>query len=456
MRPFEIILLILLGVGTIQILFGTGKQNQTKLLLKFIFPVLLIHLFLEQYRWQMFPAYISIITLVFLQKKSIHNIIKFLFFIWMGLSVSLPWIIPIIKMPDLTGPYTIGSTIHHWVDASRTEWFTNENPDDMRQIMVQFWYPAEKAKKAKRTPYVDNINIRTESIGIAGGFPGFLVRHIELTKTNSYLDLEVDPAPAPFPIIIFSHGITSMRYLHTSFAEKLANHGYVVIGLDHSYDANITIFPDGSIADYRSDITGHPDSIIIRKNQIDTRANDIRFIINELGRIQSGKIKHVLNGYLDLSRIGVAGHSFGGATSTFASFLDERITASIALDTWMNPVPRKVIEKGLMQPFLHIGRPHWDDSDYPSNYSLLDTLIQNNSGYSHQITIKNTLHMDYCDAPLFSPLVQFILDVGKVNRHRSVYLVNQVSLEFFDQYLRNTPSLMLNKKIDVPEFHYHQ
>ena len=107
MRPFEIILLILLGVGTIQILFGTGKQNQTKLLLKFIFPVLLIHLFLEQYRWQMFPTYISIITLVFLQKKSIHNIIKFLFFIWMGLSVSLPWIIPIIKMPDLTGPYTI-------------------------------------------------------------------------------------------------------------------------------------------------------------------------------------------------------------------------------------------------------------------------------------------------------------------------------------------------------------
>ena len=117
MRPFEIILLILLGVGTILILFGTGKQNQTKLLLKFIFPVLLIHLFLEQYRWQMFPTYISIITLVFLQKKSIHNIIKFLFFIWMGLSVSLPWIIPIIKMPDLTGPYTIGSTIHHWVDA---------------------------------------------------------------------------------------------------------------------------------------------------------------------------------------------------------------------------------------------------------------------------------------------------------------------------------------------------
>ena len=135
MRPFEIILLILLGVGTIQILFGTGKQNQTKLLLKFIFPVLLIHLFLEQYRWQMFPAYISIITLVFLQKKLIHNIVKFLFFIWMGLSVSLPWIIPIIKMPDLTGPYTIGSTIHRWVDASRTEWFTDEDPDDMLSLI---------------------------------------------------------------------------------------------------------------------------------------------------------------------------------------------------------------------------------------------------------------------------------------------------------------------------------
>ena len=335
------------------------------------------------------------------------------------------------------------------------EWFTDENLDDTRQIMVQFWYPAEKVKKAKRTPYVDNINTRIEAIGIAGGFPGFLVKHIKLTKTNSYIDLEADSGPAPFPIIIFSHGITSMRYLHTSFAEKLANHGYVVIGLDHSYDANITIFPDGSIADYRSDITGHPDSVIIRKKQINTRASDIRFIIDQLERIQSGEIKHVLNGYLDANRIGVAGHSFGGATSTVVSFLDSRITATLALDSWMNPVPRDVIEKGLMQPFLHIGRPHWDDSDYPSNYFLLDALIQNNRWPSHRITIKNTLHMDYCDAPLFSPLVQIILDVGKMNRHRSVYLVNQISLEFFDQYLQNTPSLMLNKKIDVPEFHYN-
>jgi len=455
LRPFEIILLTLLGVGSIQILFGTEKKDQTKLLLKFIFPVFLIHLFLEQYRWQMFPAYGSMLALVFLQKYSIHSIIKFLFFIWMGLSVFLPAAIPIIKMPDLSGPYTIGSTINHWVDESRMEWFTDEDPDDIRQIMVQFWYPAEKVKKAKRTPYVDNINTRIESIGIAGGFPGFLVKHIKLTKTNSYIDLEADSGPAPFPIIIFSHGITSMRYLHTSFAEKLANHGYVVIGLDHSYDANITIFPDGSIADYRSDITGHPDSIIIRKKQINTRASDIRFIIDQLERIQSGEIKHVLNGYLDANRIGVAGHSFGGATSTVVSFLDSRITATLALDSWMNPVPREVIEKGLMQPFLHIGRPHWDDSDYPSNYSLLDALIQNNRGPSHRITIKNTLHMDYCDAPLFSPLVQIILDVGKMNRHRSVYLVNQISLEFFDQYLQNTPSLMLNKKIDVPEFHYN-
>ena len=99
MRPFEIILLTLLGVGSIQILFGIEKKDQTKLLLKFIFPVFLIHLFLEQYRWQMFPAYGSMLALVFLQKYSIHSGIKFLFFIWTGLSVFLPAAIPIIKMP---------------------------------------------------------------------------------------------------------------------------------------------------------------------------------------------------------------------------------------------------------------------------------------------------------------------------------------------------------------------
>ena len=187
-----------------------------------------------------------------------------------------------------------------------------------------------------------------------------------------------------------------MRQIHTSLAEKLANNGYVVIAMDHSYDANITIFPDGSVADYRSEITGHPDSIAIRRKQINTRAADISFIIDRLAQIQTGKIKHPLNGYLDLNKIGVTGHSFGGGTSTLASYRDNRIKATSVMDSWMNS-----------------------------------------------------------DSPLFTPFAEYILDVGALDHQRSVYLINQLSLEFFDQYLLEKTSPMLNKKQRIPEFIIH-
>ena len=36
--------------------------------------------------------------------------------------------------------------------------------------------------------------------------------------------------------------------------EELASHGYVVISIEHAYDAVVSIFNNGDIADYRSGI----------------------------------------------------------------------------------------------------------------------------------------------------------------------------------------------------------
>lgn len=410
-----------------------------------------IHILFNGVRWQLFPAYFLSVTLMLLNKNA-GKTVKYFIGLVFCFSLVLPNIVPIISFPDPGGKYSTGSLIHHWVDQDRDEWFTPENNDDKRQFMLQIWYPSISNENTEKIPFLDHLNTRAKTIAKAGSFPSFLAKHLNLIKTNSSLDIQPEPSAGPMPVLIISHGITGMRQLHTSLAERFASNGYAVFALDHTYDANISVFPDGFVADYRSEITGNPDSVNIRQRQINTRVSDIRFIINQLEKIQSGSIKHPLNGYLDLDRIGVTGHSFGGSTAALTGDKDNRVKAVSVIDGWMNPLPNELIQGGIDLPYLYMGRASWIDSDYPSSPSLSEILHKNNTGPSYHILIKNTRHLNFCDAPLFTPIGKYLVEIGDIDRKRSVDLVNQLSLEFFDKYLRQKPSELLSKSIVIPEF----
>ena len=154
---------MLISWGALQYFYSPNKRRKSALLYKVFFSVFLIHFFLEGYRWQMLPAYFLGVILIVLYQKWMSITIKTAMVVWLMLAATLPIVVPIIKMPKLTGQYPIGSTAHHWVDKERKEWFTDD-PSDVRQIMVQLWYPALKMKKLKMTPYIDNIDIRSKPL----------------------------------------------------------------------------------------------------------------------------------------------------------------------------------------------------------------------------------------------------------------------------------------------------
>ena len=166
-----------------------------------------------------------------------------------------------------------------------------------------------------------------------------------------------------------------------------------------------------------------------------TRGSDISFIIDQLEKLQHGSIKSTLNGKLDLQKIAVAGHSYGGSTATVAAHKDDRIKACAVLDSWLSPVPEPIISSGMHVPFLFMGRPSWEGSDYPGNYLKLDRVMAHSSVPKYRLVIKKTLHLDYTDIPLFSPIIGYVMSVGDLSPGVSLPLVNRLVYGFLDKHL---------------------
>ena len=437
MRPFEILTLILIA-GALTALFTHKKRKIFLYLLFAAIGAMILQYFLEGQRWQFALAtYLLPALYVFhlFQKTKINIVTKGFLFVWFTFSVLLPWIIPVFTLPNPSGPYDVGTETHHWVDSTRLEWFTDENPNDVREIVVQVWYPAFKNAEMTPEPYLDFIDLRAKTLAGAGAIPEFFPSHLNHIYTNSFKNIPIIKSNQLMPVVIFSHGITGTRHLHQAMYEFLVSRGFIVIAPDHSFDANLTIFPDGHLADYRSDITGHTDSVNVRKMQINTRAADISFILDQLNKIQSGEIESQINAKIDLEKVAVGGHSYGGSTATVASQRDGRVKACFVLDSWISPIPQETIDDGVHVPFLFMGRPTWSGSDYPGNYPRLDSLMAHSSNPKYRLIIRGTKHLDYSDIPLFSPIIGYVLDVGSNPADLTVSLINGLVHGFLVKHL---------------------
>ena len=220
------------------------------------------------------------------------------------------------NLPQPTGLYTVGTSQFFLTDSSRKGWYNNED-DGPRRLMIQVWYPSNITIQ-NNEPYMDRMDERIPAMAMEMGLPSFTITNMETIQSNSSSNIK--SANGNFPIILFSHGLGGMRSQNSVQAEELASQGYIVFSPDHMYDANISIYPDGTTASYNSNIKNENKNnwISIRRKQLEYRLGDIQFILNQ---IQSGNIPSQLVGKIDLNNIGIFGHSFGGATSIISSII---------------------------------------------------------------------------------------------------------------------------------------
>ena len=364
---------------------------------------------------------------------------KLIVLIILALSINacgliVPHIIPFSDLPLPTGPFNVGTQIFEWEDTSREEWFTEES-DDFRRLVIQVWYPTLVEKKGDFS-YLDYSEKRTGPLSKVIELPEFIIHHIKDVKANSILNAHINVGQELYPLILFSHGLGGMRMQNTVQMEELASKGYVVIAMDHPYDANVTIFRDGSVAGFRSglrDDASEEEFWKIRLPQINTRAADISFIIDQI----TNRKDDILWKFIDITKVGVFGHSFGGSTAIVASFTDSRISACLNLDGWLVVVPDHIISEGIVQDFMYIGQDKWWDE---LNYKKLDQFIESNQS-SSKILIPGTTHYDFSDMPHLSSAGKILGKTGKgINMNDFKNALNELIISFFNKSLKNSQS----------------
>ena len=339
-------------------------------------------------------------------------------------------------LPSLQGEYGIGTQIFEWVDSTRHEDFTIDE-DDYRRLKVQIWYPANiSGLKAQPVPYLDHPKEQIEAIAEQLEVPSYLLSNIKNISTNAYLNAPIIRDQGTFPMLLFSHGLGGMKNQNSIQIEALVHQGYIVVAPDHAYDANITVFNDGTIADFRSGSEGiHTEEQFweYRLPQLQKRTDDMNYIYNKVRLLTENK--RSLWTYVDIEKIGVFGHSFGGSTSIMLAHSNSEIDAVFLLDPWTVPVPQRVIDTGLNVPVISMGQDRWDN---PMNIEKLDSLISRSRKQADKIILKGVNHFDFSDAPHFTKLSQTFGVSGKMKSEALLDTINTTIISFFNKYLNET------------------
>jgi predicted dienelactone hydrolase len=309
------------------------------------------------------------------------------------MACIVPWatFLPVPKLTKPSGQYRVGTSIFRWVDPHRAEHITPEM-HDKRNVVVQAWYPAVGNGSASHSHYLDGLHKLPENIGF---IPRWVFDHYDQINTHGTLNAQISKAQNQWPVIIFLTGNGASRAFYTSLVAGLASHGYVVLAIDHPYEAMITQLADGNIvSSIEKHPAGDPNLFNFMKGRLDLRIADVTFVLNQLENPVASSDNFLSS--LDKNRIVIAGHSLGGASAAVAMTIDLRIKAAANIDgTLYGELPEPKVAK----PFLLIESKK-DSSERFQRYENGNRKFFNHFGGGYRYEITEADHYSFTDAPL--------------------------------------------------------
>ena len=108
---------------------------------------------------------------------------------------------------------------------------------DKRELVTWIWYPAAAATAAEPADYLP---AGWESVDQLLGVDSAAAR------CHAVVDAPVSDGRPSYPVVLFSpSGFPPLMW--AAIAEELASHGYVVVGVNHTYETPVTVFTDGRV-----------------------------------------------------------------------------------------------------------------------------------------------------------------------------------------------------------------
>ena len=446
MRPLEIVLIL----ATLGCLFIPYLKMATfgRIAAIGLAAIMLAQLIQEAGRWQMLPVYSVAAIWIALAIAGIGLPL------WIGrigiaggvlmlvAGFGLGTLLPVLQAPPTTGNFAVGTATYHLVQNDRPEIFSDD-PNDLRQLMLQVWYPAVESD-APVSPYIPDISVGGPAIAGVFGLPSFILNHVNLVQPNARVmpplagSAESAEAETTFPLLLFSHGRSGTRIQNTQQVEELVSHGYIVAAVDHAYGAGYTVYPDGRSIPYDQGIFGD-DSPEQAGLVVDEWVKDFQYAIDSLF-VFNNSPDHLLSNSINFSQIGAFGHSTGGGAAYEFCFRDERCGAALGLDPWLVPTSDEVVETGMNKPIMSMkqDQPLGELSD-----ARLKTMFENTGAPSYYIEVAGTRHYDFTDFKRLSPALGWVGLTGSIEGTQIRDITNAYTRAFFDFHLRGWQGAIL-------------
>ena len=263
-----------------------------------------------------------------------------------------------VTLPAPSGASAVGRAIFDWTDDATVDRLA-PIPGAKRELLVWMWYPAAIEAHAAVDDYVPAASLGAIERFRSRALPALLINHVltrdlARVRPHSLRAAHLARSERSYPVVILRGGASASVAMYTTLAEDLASHGYVVVGIDAPYRTTVVAFPDGRAFARTPQnnpelCAGRPDGCIDKLLAAWTA--DIGFAIDRLRQLNAGDPSGAFTGRLDMSRVGVVGHSFGGAQAAQFCHDDSRCTAGIDIDGMPFGT---VIRDGLQHPFMFL------------------------------------------------------------------------------------------------------